>query len=85
MPERLFTTDQLADLLGTTSGTVGRWIRSGRIEAQELPETGTRITERELVRFLKKRFDIGAIDVVRHSDVNTTKCPGRKMPWPVEY
>jgi len=57
---------------------VGNFERSRPTEAQMA-------SLKKLVRFLRKRFDIGAIDVVRHSDVNTTKCPGRNMPWPVEY
>jgi hypothetical protein len=38
---------------------------------------------RELLAFLMNRFEIAPSDVLRHSDLVATKCPGRNLPWPV--
>jgi hypothetical protein len=40
---------------------------------------------RELIAFLTSRFGIEPKNVVRHRDVSTTKCPGRRFPWPVVH
>ena len=54
MAERLFTAYQIADLLGATPGVVAGWIQVGRLESQRLPDGQVRISERQLVRFLKQ-------------------------------
>ncbi len=55
MPERLFSTNQIANLLGVTPGTVGQWIKQGWLPHKRLPEGSLRISEKHLVRFLKDR------------------------------
>ena len=54
MQERLFTAYQIADLLDTTPGEVARWIHTGRLEARSLPGGTMRISEQQLVAFLKQ-------------------------------
>ncbi|QDU40748.1 N-acetylmuramoyl-L-alanine amidase [Maioricimonas rarisocia] len=36
---------------------------------------------RRLVALLKKRYDIGSREVIRHQDVKATACPGRMFPF----
>ncbi len=55
MPERLFTTYQVADLLGATPGAVVEWIEKGWLPVQRLPDGPLRVSERGLVQFLKGR------------------------------
>lgn len=55
MPERLFTTYQVADLLGATPGAVVEWIQKGWLPVQRLPDGPLRISEKGLIRFLKQR------------------------------
>lgn len=55
MPERLFTTYQVADLLGATPGAVVEWIQKGWLPVQRLPDGPLRISEKGLVFFLKQR------------------------------
>jgi len=38
---------------------------------------------RRLLRHLMSRFGIRPSDVIRHSDILPTKCPGKRFPWPV--
>ena len=38
---------------------------------------------REIVETLMERFDIPASNVLRHSDISATKCPGGNFPWPL--
>jgi N-acetyl-anhydromuramyl-L-alanine amidase AmpD len=38
---------------------------------------------RKLLAYLTKRFKIAPKRVMRHSDIVPTKCPGRRLPWPV--
>jgi len=53
MAERLFTTYQVADLLGATPGAVVEWIQKGWLPIQRLPDGPVRISEKGLVQFLK--------------------------------
>ena len=55
MPDRLFTTYQVADLLGATPGAVVEWIQKGWLPVQRLPDGPLRISEKGLVFFLKQR------------------------------
>ncbi len=55
MAERLFTTYQVADLLGATPGAVVEWIQKGWLPIQRLPDGPVRISEKGLVQFLKAR------------------------------
>ena len=62
MTERLFTAYQVADLLGRPRHEVQAWIESGRLASQRLPTGAVRISEMQLVRFLRQEgIDIGAI------------------------
>ncbi len=55
MQERLFTTDQVADLLGTTIREVRQWIDKGWLTRQSGPDGVDRVSERGLIQFLKGR------------------------------
>ncbi|MFP4105897.1 MAG: hypothetical protein ACLFVU_07365, partial [Phycisphaerae bacterium] len=60
MPDRLFTTYQVADLLGATPAAVEQWIQKGWLAAKRLPGGVLRISEGGLVRFLQDRgIDLG--------------------------
>lgn len=62
MAERLFTTSQVANLLGATPGTVMDWINNGWLGSKRLPHGPVRISETNLVQFLKSRgIDLGEI------------------------
>ena len=62
MTERLFTAYQVADILGRPRHEVQAWIESGRLASQYLPEGAVRISEMQLVRFLRQEgIDIAAI------------------------
>jgi len=52
---RLYTTYQVANLLGVTPGTVAQWIRNGELRFKRLPDQQIRIGEKHLVTFLKER------------------------------
>jgi N-acetylmuramoyl-L-alanine amidase-like protein len=36
---------------------------------------------RELIASLRREYKIGADEVLRHSDVNASDCPGKRLPW----
>ncbi len=55
MAERLFTTSQVANLLGATPGTVMDWIKNGWLGSKRLPHGPVRISETNLIQFLKSR------------------------------
>ncbi len=55
MQERLFTVNQVGDLLGATPAEVLGWVRKGWLDSQRLPDGPIRISERSLIRFLKGR------------------------------
>lgn len=54
MAERLYSTQQVADLLGASPWDVDQWIQSGFLEAEQVAGD-VRVSERGLVRFLKDR------------------------------
>jgi excisionase family DNA binding protein len=47
---RILTGRQAADRLGVNVSTIGRWVKSGRISAAELPSGGYAIPMREIER-----------------------------------
>lgn len=62
MAEKLFTTSQVANLLGATPGTVMDWINNGWLDSRRLPHGPIRISEANLKQFLNARgIDLGEI------------------------
>ncbi len=62
MAERLYTTRQVAELLGASPGNVETWIRAGWLATERLPGGEPAVSERGLVRFLRDRgIDLEAI------------------------
>jgi len=60
--ERLFSTDQVAELLGVTTWVVSTWMRQGMLKAQQLPQGLVRVSERNLVSFLRaQHIDLGVM------------------------
>lgn len=55
MAERLYSTRQVADLLGLPHETILGWIQGGRLASERAPEGTVRVSETHLVRFLKDR------------------------------
>ena len=55
MPKRVFTTYQLADLLGATPGTVVEWMQKKWLPYERLADGSVRVTEEGLVKFLQKQ------------------------------
>jgi len=53
--QRLFSTYQVADLLGATPGTVMQWMQKGWLPYQRMPDGPVRISEGDLVTFLRGR------------------------------
>ena len=53
MAERLYNTQQVAQLLGTSPREIGDWIRQGRLQAERMPGGNVCVGESSLVRFLK--------------------------------
>lgn len=49
-PPRILSGQQAADRLGVNISTIGRWVKSGRIEAAPLPSGGYAIPVREIER-----------------------------------
>jgi len=62
MTERLFTAYQVADILGRARHEVQAWIEAGELASQRLADGTVRISEKQLVRFLRARgIDMEAI------------------------
>ena len=55
MTERLFTVDQVAELLGATPAMVQDWISQGWLVCQDFQDGARRVSERGLLRFLRGR------------------------------
>jgi len=55
MPVRLFTTEQVANILGASPSAVDEWMHRGWLPFQRLPNGPVRVSERGLLRFLKDR------------------------------
>jgi excisionase family DNA binding protein len=54
-PERLLTTDEIADRLGVHPVTVRNWVRSGALASLRLGHRTRRVTEQDLASFLRER------------------------------
>jgi len=82
MTERLFTTHQVADLLGATGSQVQQWMASGLLAVLRLPDGAVRVSEHGLVRFLKERgVDIeGLMATVSAQDVGAAEPESRLQP-----
>ena len=50
--KKLFTTSEVAELLGTTRVSVWRWIKTGKIRAIKLPGGQYRIPREEVEKLL---------------------------------
>jgi len=62
MADRLFTMNQVAELLGHTPGNVAKWIHNGWLAVRRLPEGSLRVSESALIDFLKRQgVDVAAI------------------------
>jgi type II secretory ATPase GspE/PulE/Tfp pilus assembly ATPase PilB-like protein len=55
MAERLYSTRQVADLLGVTPAAVTSWAHRGWLACENLPGAEVRVSETALVRFLRDR------------------------------
>ncbi|MHC4981965.1 MAG: ATPase, T2SS/T4P/T4SS family [Planctomycetota bacterium] len=55
MSERMFTTYQVAKILGERPGTVVEWIQSGQLPVREFPDGPSRVPLSGLVQFLKRQ------------------------------
>lgn len=63
MAERVFTTYQVANMLGATPGAVVQWIEQDLLAHEQLPAGPVRVSESNLVKFLHER-DIDAEEVL---------------------
>ena len=62
MTERLFSTYQIAKLLGTTLSSVTKWMDKGSLSTCRMPDGTTRITESALIKFLTEQgIDLGDV------------------------
>jgi len=62
MPQRLYTLFQVADLLGSTLGEVESWISKGWLPCRQMPEGSLRVSEENLVQFLRSQgIDLGEV------------------------
>ncbi len=55
MTDRLYSTYQVADLLGATPDKIVQWMQRGLLPYKRLPDGPVRIAESSLIRFLKDR------------------------------
>ncbi|MDP7636101.1 MAG: ATPase, T2SS/T4P/T4SS family [Phycisphaerae bacterium] len=55
MPERLFSTYQVANLLGATPGAVAQWVKNGWLTFHASPDGPPRISRGSLIQFLRQR------------------------------
>ena len=87
--ERLFSTVQVAELLGVTTGVVSAWMRKGMLKVQQLPQGLVRVSERNLVNFLRdQRIDLGVMmkDIASAEDAErqaTSDKNGRRLLSPM--
>ena len=83
MAERSFTIYQLADLLGVTPAEVRSWIDKGWLRCHKLDDRTYRISETQLVRFLKAQgIDIELIlaKTVSSEEGHDEKTPEVEVP-----
>ncbi len=78
MAERLYSLEQVADLVGSTAHTVRGWVDMGWLDAESLPGGQLRVSERGLVRFLQDRgVDLEEVlDLVLALESDTDEPPG---------
>ena len=81
MPERLYSTQQVASLLGSTPTTVTDWIQRGWLPSQRLPDGSQRVSESGLVRFLKDR-GVNLAEVMARSILDDLAEPTPEGPSP---
>jgi type II secretory ATPase GspE/PulE/Tfp pilus assembly ATPase PilB-like protein len=74
MAERLYSTRQVADLLGATPATIDTWIAHGWLPSEHLPEGSVRVSEAGLVRFLRDR-GINLEEIMARVSVSETPQP----------
>ncbi|MFP4216486.1 MAG: ATPase, T2SS/T4P/T4SS family [Phycisphaerae bacterium] len=55
MPEEMFSTYQVADMLGTTPANVAEWMRKGWLPFIRLPDGPVRVSQAVLTHFLQRR------------------------------
>jgi len=60
-PERLLTTDEVAERLGVHPVTVRNWVRSGALASLRLGHRTRRVTEQDLASFLRERREGGDV------------------------
>jgi general secretion pathway protein E len=89
MAERLFTPEQVAQLLGTPSATVSDWVRAERIQSLRLPDGPVRISEKQLLDFLQQEGidieELMARSVLRGTEESAAATPaarGAYVPVP---
>ncbi|MBT3198588.1 MAG: Flp pilus assembly complex ATPase component TadA [Phycisphaerales bacterium] len=75
MTERLFSTYQIAKLLGTTLGAVTKWMDDGSLNFCRMPDGAAQITESDLINFLTQQgIDLGQVLVkAGYTEVVTTE------------
>ena len=62
MTERLFSTYQIAKLLGATLGSVAQWMDKGDLNFCRMPDGSAQITESDLIKFLTEQgIDLGEV------------------------
>lgn len=83
MSERLFTTHQVADLLGATPNQVYQWIERGWLASQQLPDGPIRVSERGLIEFLKAR-GIDIMQLMASASAREGQAPPAAAPADVE-
>lgn len=59
--EKLYTLDEVAEILGTVTETIRRYVRAGKLKASKLGKSW-RVSESSLKEFLQKNQNIGDED-----------------------
>ncbi len=85
MPERLYSTYQVADLLGTSPAEVAEWIERGWLPFRRSGNGPVRISARGLLNFLEQRgIDIRALvtaaELREEEQVYAQASPGPALP-----
>jgi len=81
MPERLFSTYQVANLLGATPGAVAQWVKNGWLTFQDSPDGPPRISRGSLIQFLRQRgADVAGIFPEAAAEVAAPEAPAPEAP-----
>ncbi|MDP6546665.1 MAG: ATPase, T2SS/T4P/T4SS family [Phycisphaerae bacterium] len=85
MTERLFSTYQIAKLLGTTLGSVAQWMEKGSLNFCSMPDGSVRITESDLIKFLTQQgIDLGEVLAkAGYTKVETVGSDSSLLPRPI--